>query len=68
VKIAFCRGGSLSDATTAPLTIPVKAQGGRMCQLGRDRDYTSRHRRDSDVTSNWPGRRDRLAAGEMAAW
>src|SRR5258706_13241817 len=49
MKIAFVAAAALAMLTTAPLTIPVKAQGVDV-QLGRDRDDTYRHRRDSDVT------------------
>jgi hypothetical protein len=49
MKIAFVAAAALAVLTTAPLTIPVKAQGVDV-QLGRDRDDTYRHRRDSDVT------------------
>src|SRR6266478_2850223 len=58
MKIAFVAAAALAVLTTAPLTIPVKAQGvdvpvkaqGVDVQLGRDRDDSYRHRRDSDVT------------------
>src|SRR6266487_1551178 len=49
MKIAFVAAAALAVLTTAPLTIPVKAQGVDV-QLGRDRDDSYRHRRDSDVT------------------
>ena len=49
MKIAFVAAAALAVLTTAPLTIPVKAQGVDV-QLGRDRDDSYCHRRDSDVT------------------
>src|SRR5260370_27750930 len=49
MKLAFVAAAALAVLTTAPLTIPVKAQGVDV-QLGRDRDDGYRHRRDSDVT------------------
>src|SRR5260370_36607424 len=49
MKIAFVAAATLAVLTNSPLTIPVKAQGGDV-QLGRDRDDSYRHRRDSDVT------------------
>src|SRR5260370_2330153 len=49
MKIAFVAAAALAVLTTAPLTIPVKAQGVDV-QLWRDRDDSYRHLRDSDVT------------------
>jgi hypothetical protein len=45
MKLAFVAAAALAVLTTAPLTIPVKAQGVDV-QLGRDRDDGYRHRRD----------------------
>ena len=49
MKIAFVAAAALAVLTTAPLTIPAKAQGVDV-QLGRDRDDSYRQRRDSDAT------------------
>jgi hypothetical protein len=48
MKIAFIAAAAVAVLTTAPLTIPVKAQGVDV-QLGRDRD-DYRDRRHNDYT------------------
>src|SRR4029450_12660464 len=49
MKIAFVAAAALAMLTTAPLTIPAKAQGVDV-QLGRDRDrYDDRRRNDATV-------------------
>jgi hypothetical protein len=49
MKIAFVAAAALAVLTTAPLTIPAKAQGVDV-QFGRDRDrYDDRRRNDATV-------------------
>jgi hypothetical protein len=49
MKIAFVAAAALAMLTTAPLTIPAKAQGVDV-QLGRDRDrYDDRRRNDTTI-------------------
>jgi hypothetical protein len=49
MKIAFVAAAALAVLTTAPLTIPVKAQGVDV-QIGRDRDrYDDRRRNNPTV-------------------
>ena len=58
IKIAFALAAAGVVFTTSPLlvgTVPAKAQDLKMAQgidvqVGRDRDYSDRRRRDSDVT------------------
>ncbi len=54
MKIAFVLAAAAAVLTTSPPATPAEAQNLKMAQvdvqLGRDRDDSYRHRRDSDVT------------------